>query len=351
MAAPTHRDLETTRKTLTHWLQQKMPDATDIDISRLSAADSGVSSETLFVDVTTTRSGEKTSNHWVLRIEASRMQVYQDPAVRKQFDIMDALGRHTEIPVPGTHWFEADPAVLGAPFFIMDRIEGRVPPELYNADGWLVDMNPGDREALWLDAVRNLTLIHRTDLAVVDFLNRPELGPTGLDQELECWKRYFEWSEIPRLPVLERGQKWLLDHAPADRPTGLAWGDARISNMIFDGTRCTAVIDWETVSLGGAEEDLGWWLVSDQFYADMMGVKRLEGLGDRAATIAAWEEFSGRRARDIEWHEIFATWRYAMISERAIKLYAENGTPLQGIASGEGNPYVVSLSRLLAAGS
>jgi aminoglycoside phosphotransferase (APT) family kinase protein len=349
MAAPIRRDLAQTCDVLTRWVAERTPEA-DVRIIELAAPTGGVSSDTLLLDVDITASGHTRLARWVVRIQATAIQIYQEPGIERQFRILQTLGKSTNVPVPRTRWYEPDPVLLGAPFFVMDRIDGRVPSN-YNAPGWLAELPPARREQLWLDAIEKLARVHNTDVALVRFLDRPALGPTGLDQEIAAWNDYFEWSAIPRHPNLVRAQRWLADHSPRNKPTGLAWGDAQFSNMIFDDTSCVAVIDWETVSLGGAEEDISWWLVFDDFYSTMCGLQRLPGLGDRKATIEAWEQFSGRRLDEMDWHEMFATWRVAMISERAIALYAASGNPLPGIGPGDGNPYVVRLAQLLASGS
>lgn len=347
MAAPVRRDFTETRGTLTRWLTEHLVDAEHVEITDLSAAAEGVSSETLLLGAKVIEAGEVMYKRWAVRIQATDFQVYQDPRVEKQFRIMERLGASTKVPVPRARWFEPDPSVLGAPFFVMDFVEGRLTTDSYHGPGWLADLPTAERERLWLNAIRNLALIHETDLSLVRFLDRPELGPTGLEQEIAAWNEYVDWSGVPKHPAVVRAQRWLNDHVPKQKPTGLAWGDARISNMIFQNETCVAVIDWETVSLGGAEEDVGWWIASDYFYSEHAGIERLPGLGDRATTIAAWEKFAGRKLDSMEWYELFANWRYAVISDRAIALYEANGFSLP-ISSGDGNPYVRRVAELLA---
>ena len=72
----------------------------------------------------------------------------------------------------------------------------------------------------------------------------------------------------------------------------------------------------------------------------------LDGIGDHDETIAAWEHFMGRKADSFEWHEVFATFRFAMIYERAVALNAMAGdtTTRQG---GDANPAIIRLGRLI----
>ena len=86
----------------------------------------------------------------------------------------------------------------------------------------------------------------------------------GLDQELTYYERYLEWASAGReQPVAEAALAWLQKHKPSGEPEGLVWGDARIGNIIFDGTKPAAVIDWEMVTCGSPEKDLAWTVFLD----------------------------------------------------------------------------------------
>ena len=347
MAIATRRDPESVRPVIEDWLRARLPDATRVDLAPLKRPQGGSSSETLFLQPEITEHGVTRREHWVLRIQATGYQVYQDPSVERQHRIMDIVRRHSTAPVPVMLWLEGDSAVLGAPFFVMERIEGQVPDERYHSRGVLFDASPAEREAMWLSGIRAMAAVHRVDPALASFLSRPELGPTGLDQEIAAWDAYLEWAAVNPHPVLNRARRWLADHLPAHRPTGVAWGDARLGNMVFRDGVCRAVLDWETASLGGAETDLGWWLYYDWWITEGTGVPRLDGIGDRTATIAAWEQFAGRKAEAMEWHEMFGTYRFAIISERAIALTAAAGGSMP-VNGGDANPAIARLRQLLA---
>lgn len=346
MAVILHRNFASSQAALLKWLRGKLPQATDLDVSDLKAAEGGSSSETLFFDLAITEAGTSRRESLVLRIQAAGYQVYQDPSVERQYRVMAMVGRESAAPVPRVLWYEGDASILGAPFFVMERVEGEVPHERYHSCGILFDASPAERRAMWLSAIDAMAAIHRIDPAKADFLDRPELGSTGLDQEIAAWDAYLVWGGIPDHPVLTRARRWLGDHLPADRPTSLAWGDARLGNLMFRDGACRAVLDWETVSLGGAETDLGWWLYYDWWITNGTGVPRLEGIGDRDETLLAWEQAAGRKARFMDWHEMFGTYRFAIISERAIALMAAAGGAI-GVSAGDMNPAITRLRELL----
>jgi aminoglycoside phosphotransferase (APT) family kinase protein len=346
MAIMVRRDPAAIHAALLPWLRTRLQPAETIALAPLRAATGGSSSETLLMDVSITEHGATRQARWVLRIQPTLHQIYQDADVERQYRVLDVLARASQVPVPRVLWHEPDAAVLGAPFFIMQHVEGTVPDEMYHSQGVLAETSPRAREKMWLSAIETLARIHGVNNALVPFLNRASLGPTGLDQEIAAWDQYAEWARTPAHPTLLRGRRWLADYVPAIRLTSLAWGDARLGNIVFRDDTCVAVLDWETASLGGAETDLGWWIYYDWAITEGAGVPRLAGLGGRAETIAAWESFAGRKADSMEWHEVFATWRFAIISERAVELAEAAGRKL-AVTSGDGNPAIRRLAQLI----
>lgn len=318
-----HSDLERVKEAILPWLHNKLPVAEVIELPPLSAAVGGGSSRTLFLSPVIQQGTERRTEEWVLRIQATDHQVYQDPSVERQYRIMEVLARCSEVPVPEVLWFESDSQILGAPFFVMKRVAGAVPQAFYHNEGLFPASMPAVRESMWLSAVHALATLHQVDTSSFDFLARPELGSNGLDQELAFWDAYRDWNGVPLTGIQQRSRIWLEEHLPANRFSGLAWGDARLPNMVFQNGHCRAVIDWETASLAGAETDLGWWLFFDWFMTEGSGIPRLEGIPGPETFIATWESFTGRKALDMDWHEVFAILRYTMIRDRALMLFGQ----------------------------
>jgi aminoglycoside phosphotransferase (APT) family kinase protein len=341
---PTALDTATIGQVLLPWLRERLSDGQELSNLHVGIAQGGASSETFFLRGTVNGAEGARQQRWVLRGQPTRTPIYLDASVERQYRVFEALARHSDVPVPEPIGYEGDPGVIGAPFFVMSHVDGALPGALHHSDGLYTELGAAEREAVWLAGVEAMSRVHRVDPSAVEFLDRPELGTTGLAQEIAYWDRYREWSGVPGDPVQERTRRWLEDNAPDLDVTGLAWGDARPANMLFAGGRCTAVIDWETVSLGGPETDLGWWIFYDWFVAEGSGVPRLEGVGAGPALIAAWEHFSGRKAQALEWHEVFATWRFGLIRDRALKLAGM--TPMQAMGIGGRDPLLDRLSEL-----
>lgn len=322
MPAPRGRDFEQTRERLAQWLRGRLPGARALTVSTLSGpAATGFSNDTLLFDVTYERDGRHETRALVCRVEPTGFGIFERYDVGIQYRVMDAL-RATDVPVPAMFGMERDPALLGAPFFVMARVDGRIPSDNppYHADGWLKEATPAERAAVWESGVDALAAIHRCDPAAlgIDFLDAPARGADTVGWQLESWRRYFDWVADGRtFPTLEAGWQWLVVHRPApSHDRGLCWGDARIGNMIFHDGRCVAVLDWEMATLGPVEMDLGWFLLLDRHHHEAMGVPRLAGLPSREETIERWQRGTGRRAADVTYWEAFAAWRFGVIMAR-----------------------------------
>jgi len=95
--------------------------------------------------------------------------------------------------------------------------------------------------------------------------------------------------------------------------------------MIFAGARCRAVLDWEMATLGNPEQDLAWWLFLDRHHSEGIGIERLAGLPGREETVARYEELMGRPVRHLDYYEVFAAFRFAVIMCRLWQLLIAYG--------------------------
>src|SRR5690606_4076284 len=235
-------------------------------------------------------------------------QMFLDPRFRIQHQILVALRQHSAVRVPEPLWLEEDPSVLGRPFYLMRRVTGSVPVSMpvYNMSGFLADATPAQRRTLWEDAMRHLPSIYRVPADTVDFVDRPEYGSSGDQQQLAYWSAHAHWTLEDTVPdTIRTLLQWLTDNRPADSAPGLSWGDARIGNIVFGSDfRVSAVMDWEQASMAGPLADLAWWLVFDEAHSTGLGIPRLDGLETRAETIDLWQDLTGLRARNLLWHEV-----------------------------------------------
>lgn len=321
VVAPETRDLEVLSDALIDWLGSRIAAESDIAVKHLRyPLGAGMSHETILFDARWQERGRTVERGMVVRIKPTRYLVYRDDMFEEQYRLMQLMHRTGRVRVAEPLWFEPDPALLGAPFFVMEIVAGRVavsyPP--YSQEGWLVDAAPADRRRLWEDAVTQLALIQTVPVSDAAFLNLPGEFAESFDQELDRWRRYMDWIDpVGDLALLREGFVRLVAARPTNRVEGIVWGDARLGNlMIGDDWRVAAVMDWEQPSLGGALHDLGWWLYSDHVQTEGRGLATLDGMGTRAETIDLWEAVSGKPAADIEWYETFAAFKMECLAVR-----------------------------------
>jgi len=325
LPAPVGRDLETTRNRLVDWFAGLLPDATDVEVGELTGPGAtGFSSDTILFDLNYSERGRVVSKALVARIQPSGFQLFPEYDLPAQYGIMKALAP-TDVAVPKMLWNEWTGDVIGDAFYVMERVVGQTPADNppYTAEGFLKEMSPADQGALWRGYIETLVAIHRLDPIELGLggLAMPELGATPIDQELRYYENFYHWA-YPEggHPVVEPSLEWLRAHRPPmpDR-IGLSWGDSRIGNMIFDGTKCVAVIDWEMARLGDPVMDLAWGFFLSRYHSEGTGNPMLPGFPSRAESVAMYEAGVGRPAEHLEYYEILAGMRFSVILIRLAK--------------------------------
>jgi len=171
------------------------------------------------------------------------------------------------------------------------------------------------------------------DTADLSFLARPEFGDDPLLQQLGHEHAYYEWArEGVSYPLIERTFAWLEARRPQGHDAVLNWGDARVGNILFRDFVPVAVLDWEMAAVGPREVDLAWCIFLHAFFddlADRFGFAGIKDFMQRDDTVAEYERLAGVTVRDLEWFEVFAALRFAIVSVR---------TSTRNIAYGQADP-------------
>lgn len=323
------RDLEQTGKQILAWLPSKLPGATGIEISELTGPGAtGFSSDTLMFDLRYQQGGAAQHRALVLRTEPAAVGVFPEYDIDLQYRVMHALAG-AGIPIPRLVWQEGDRSVIGSPFYVMERIEGRIPPDSppYHGQGWMTEISPDERASIWWSGLEVLARIHALDWKKLGVLPAPRPGTTPLAEQLAYYRRFLGWAaQGGSYPASEAGLAWLEENRPqGQEPTSLCWGDSRLGNMIFRDGRCVAVLDWEMVTLGNPAEDVAWWLFFDEHHSTGCGLPRLEGLPGRDESIARYEQWAGRELEHLGYYDIFAAFRFSVIMIRVAQLLGDLG--------------------------
>src|SRR5205823_6308214 len=158
---------------------------------------------------------------FVAKIRPTGETVFPEYDLAAQFHCMRAVRQHSEVPAAPARWYEPDESVLGRDFYVMDHVEGNIPPDNlpYTMDGFLLTSTPGEQRRLYESSVEVLAGLHRIDWqrAGIDFLDRPRFGATGLEQQIGEGAAYLDWVARGRSqPVPEAALTKLRGTLPAD---------------------------------------------------------------------------------------------------------------------------------------
>ncbi len=320
------RDPEDLRLRLQEWLAAMLDDPVVSELSTPSG--NGVSSDTVLFDVAFRDGADEQRRSCVARLQPDpgSHPVFPEYDMEKQARIMKLASERTAVPVPAILWEEFQGRALGTPFFVMERVDGMVPPDImpYPFGSWLSEASPEDQRALQDAAVGVLAQLHAMEVspAELEFLEYDEPGPTALRRHVNATRTYYEWvaADGCRSPLIERGFDWLEEHWPAaESEPVVSWGDARIGNMMFRDFAPVAVLDWEMVAVGPREIDLGWMVALHRFLDDLAvgaglpGMVRFMRTGDVAAT---YERLSGYGPRDMGFYATYGSLRMAVVISR-----------------------------------
>jgi aminoglycoside phosphotransferase (APT) family kinase protein len=214
------------------------------------------------------------------------------------------------VPVPRPRWGTRDAAVLGSPFFLMDRIAGETLPRRLLRDDAYAKVRAG--MAAELGTI--LAKIHALDLASPDLAGvaRPPADRSPARSELEKTAQGIRDLAVEPHPVLDLAERWLAERAPEPPRIALVHGDYRVGNAIFDETGVRAILDWELVHVGDPIEDLGWlctraWRFGSELPAG--------GVGTREQLVGAYEAASGTRVdrEALRFWEAFGSLKVALV--------------------------------------
>jgi aminoglycoside phosphotransferase (APT) family kinase protein len=331
-----------TREVLGDWLARRLArrGGREVRLGELSQPDAGYSGRTVFAEVSwTARDGQRCRAELVVRVQSSDQQLFVAPDALRQARIMRALAGHPGVPVPEIWFTEADPDVLGAPFYVMGRVRGRVPGDVpsWHRRGWTVELLPAQRARLHDNGLAALVALHRVHWRPGMGFLAPAGPGTALDRYLAQLERWYEWCGPSRRfgpDVLEAGLRHVLAARPDDPAEGVVWGDARMGNICFaDDLSVAALFDWETATIGPPGIDLGWWLMFEQYLCEAQGLHRLDGVPGREQTIARYRQLGGAEIPDIGYYELVAAVVMTLISSRLADVLVDTGRATADIAA------------------
>jgi aminoglycoside phosphotransferase (APT) family kinase protein len=293
------RDTTTVPDVISRWLSTvspasgrcPQPDGVTPQVTVESGVNAnGMSSETIILTARWDEDGKPIERRLVARVAPTEQDVPVFPSYRldHQFDVIRLVGEKTDIPVPRVYCIEPTGDVLGSPFFLMDYIEGVVPPDVMPytfGNNWFYDAPPKSQRTLQDSTIEVLAKLHSIPNAQSDFafLSDGPAEKTALQRHFDWVRSWYDFAvpDIGASPLLERTFDWLQANWPKEAAAAtpvLLWGDARVGNVLFRDFKPVAVLDWEMTALGPRELDVAWLIFAHMVFQELTGLANLPGL-------------------------------------------------------------------------
>lgn len=290
---------------LAQFIKGKLPELKgEMQLERIGG---GQSNPTFFVSFN--------NRQLVLRKQPASTLLPSAHAVDREFRVMQALAQ-TNVPVPKMVLFHAERDVVGTPFYLMERLPGRVFSECA-----LPGMEPQERRAIYMGMAEAMAALHKVDWADIGLSDYGRHG-SYFSRQLARWTRQWEMSKTRDDLHIELLIRWLGENLPDEAETRISHGDFRLGNLMYHPTepRVVGILDWELSTLGHPLADVAFncmaWRTLPQEYGGIKGLD-LEALGipTEDVYLKHYLQCSGRKDSVTAFHFAFALFRMAVIFE------------------------------------
>jgi aminoglycoside phosphotransferase (APT) family kinase protein len=239
--------------------------------------------------------------------------------VLREARVLQALGP-TPARVPAVLAVCADPGVIGAPFYLMEQVEGHIVTSQLPAELDTV----AQRRRIGEELVDALVEVHAVDWQAAGLVGFGK--PTGyLQRQVARFLGLWEHNKTREIAAVERVGRWLAANLPPAGSATIVHGDYRLGNTMLAPhapARIVAIFDWEMTAIGDPLADLGYlcalWADRDDPPGGMFelsSVTRADGFPSRAELVARYEQRSGRSMTDIRWYQTLALWKAVVFME------------------------------------
>lgn len=307
---------------LTAYMAAHLPGGLPPDAVSIEQFPSGHSNLTYLV-----RSGDR---EWVLRRPPFGNRVKTAHDMGREFRILSRLCR-VYPPAPCPVLSCEDEAILGAPFYLMERRRGiiiRRPP---------VDrsMPPEMVRRLCESMIDNLARLHGLDYRAAGLA---DIGkPEGyVERQVTGWSRRYADARTDDLPAMERIAEWLAAHRPAESGAALIHNDYKFDNLVLDPedpARIVAVLDWEMATIGDPMMDLGttlgYWIQADDpepIRRFLAGPTALPGSVSRAELVECYARSAARAVPDMLFYRVYGLFKIAAIAQQIYARFVRGAT-------------------------
>lgn len=323
---------------LTRWLREGPAQMGGAEVVDLAAPGGGASSDLVVARLTDGR-------RLVVRLDPAE-PIYPDPDLGRQLRCTAAASATTAF-VPPPLWYEPDPGPLGRSFLVSTFVEGEA--GTYRFERAVGALGADEQRKVWDEALAVLAAVHATPIdgtGPEDRLPGAALDP--VERYLEYWDRYRAFVDDGRAyPALDAALGLLRSERPsAHAGEALVWGDARFGNILYDGLRPVAAVDFEFAHVGLPELDVAFFVHFDRISFEYFRPdERLAGFGDLDATFDRYEASTSRTTTARGWYELLAATYSALAVTRVMQLRAAAGHVPEELVTG--HPSMRALADLL----
>ncbi|AMJ63420.1 phosphotransferase family protein [Bosea sp. PAMC 26642] len=234
-------------------------------------------------------------------------------AVEREYRILKALAG-SDVPVPPVLLLHEQDDVVGTPFYLMERLDGRV-----FHDTGLPGVTPDERRAMYFAMAETLAALHRFDWQAAGL---SDFGKPGnyYARQLRRWGGQWRETKTREIPAIDRAVDWLSDNLDESAETTIVHGDFRLGNLMFSpvAPRIVAVLDWELSTLGHPLSDAAFsclpWHSTPAMYSGIVGLDaEALGIPTQAEYIERYCAAAGRAGGPGRFHLAFSLFRFAVI--------------------------------------
>ena len=292
-------------------------------------AKGGLSSETLLFDIAWTTGTQRHERNVVVRLPppADAWPVFPTYDLGRQAAAMEAVRRGSSVPVPEMLWYEPDPAPIGDPFIVMQRVDGIAAPDYmpYTWGSWVTELTAAEQAQVGDRCIDVLAAIHGIPVTpeLADTLELHGFDGSPLRRHFDSERARYEWARDDRhFPTIEHGFDVLEAHWPEyEQDARISWGDPRLGNILWSGVEPTAVLDWEMVGLTPPEVDLAWMVFFAEYFqrsAERRGLAGIPGFCTRDSAVTRYEHATGMTVQQFDWYLCYDAVREAIVSLRTM---------------------------------
>jgi aminoglycoside phosphotransferase (APT) family kinase protein len=265
----------------------------------------------------------------VLRRPPRQVPEGRNETMLREWRVLSALNG-TDVPHAEAIAACDDTSVLGATFYLMGYVDGWSPMSMGRTWPAPFDTDLGARAGLGYQLVDGIAKLSKVDWRArgLEGLGRPD----GFhERQVDRWLSHLSKFQIRELPGSEAAADWLRRHKPSRYEPGIMHGDYQFANVMFSHgapARLAAIVDWEMATVGDPLLDLGWVIMGWPREGDdpsTAGYVDYTGMPSREQVLEYYERESGRPVDEIDYYEILARFKIAIVLEGGYARYRKGG--------------------------